>query len=109
MTQEEAQQLIAEINKQYCKKNFYNPDMLEWVEKIIIHFANKIPECGLDVPVVVDGEVLANMNLKLNDAKRVDIKIRNTCDRYGFISFDKKQLIVLRDNCNKILEYLGDE
>ena len=115
MTNEEAEQLIAEINKHTKEFELGEDDKqgvryipIYGIEQIIKRFANKPPECGLDVSIWGEESVLANMNMKLV-GNRVDITIRNTCTTHSnFISFEKEDLMRLRDNCNKILEYLND-
>lgn len=109
MNNKEAEELIAEIKG--CGKTNYKDtegNASPWylnadeVEKIIRHFANKPP---YKMDSLYGCAELYRHNL--DD----EFHLQNITND-GFvltISFNKLQLIELRDNCTKMLEYLENE
>ncbi len=100
MTQKEAQQLIAEINKWHTCNCTYECDgcgiKYKEVAKIITRFANNPPygsKC-------FSGDISLSRNFN---------KTFNLMFETGFApDFSKEQLIALRDNITKMLEWLNE-
>lgn len=109
MTNEEAEQLIAELKFKICDPDKFcaNDDAIEFsmtnIEKIIKRFANKPPY------IVNLGNEHHFVELNINEHHGYPEVIIKTGAAEHEVLLNINQLKQLRNNCTKMLEYLENE
>lgn len=107
MTAEEAQQLITEIKNGRPFDNLMFE--VEYIEKIITRFANKPPFTSIiKYGGFKDAYFILEKSSDSNDC-RISFANHGGKEKEVFLFVNPTQLKDMRDNINKMLEYLDNE
>lgn len=115
MTNEEAQQLIAEFKKQVRTQieddegsqcSNHHKIHLQDIETIINRFANKLPACGWTITLEDPGRIINIRPYECDQTPNLIAELGIRCkEKFTSVRLALDELVYVRNICSKLVEY----